>query len=56
MLAIRYKMESYILDQTVTSEQIRSIRDFADDFLRILKLKKGQFAFYIEIDLANLNK
>lgn len=56
MLAIRYQMESYVLDQTITSNEMRSIRDFANDFLRTLKLKKGDFAYYIEIDLANLNK
>ncbi|NML40844.1 hypothetical protein HHL17_26845 [Chitinophaga sp. G-6-1-13] len=56
MLAIRYQMESYVLDQTITANEMRSIRDFVNDFLRILKLKKGEFAYYIEIDLANLNK
>lgn len=56
MLAIRYQMESYILDQTVTINKMRSIRDFANDFLHTLNLKKGEFANYIEIDLANLNK
>ncbi|MBC9915163.1 helix-turn-helix transcriptional regulator [Chitinophaga varians] len=56
MLTIRYQMESYVLDQTITANEMRSIRDFANDFLRILKLKKGEFAYYIEIDLANLNK
>ncbi|SDG63787.1 helix-turn-helix transcriptional regulator [Chitinophaga filiformis] len=56
MLAIRYQMESYISDQTITANELRSIKDFANDFLRILNLKKGDFAYYIEIDLANLNK
>ncbi len=56
MLAIRYQMESYVLDQTITANEMRSIRDFVNDFLRILNLKKGDFAGYIEIDLANLNK
>ncbi|MCF6405648.1 hypothetical protein L3C95_22275 [Chitinophaga filiformis] len=56
MLAIRYQMEAYILNQTITANEMRSIRDFANDFLRILNLKKGDFACYIEIDLANLNK
>lgn len=56
MLAIRYQMESYVLDQTITINKMRSIRDFVNDFLNILNLKKGEFANYIEIDLANLNK
>jgi plasmid maintenance system antidote protein VapI len=56
MLAIRYQMETYILEQTTTVKEMRTIRDFANEFLRILNLKKGDFAFHIEIDLANLNK
>lgn len=56
MLAVRYRMEFYIEDAAVTPNQIRTIKDFANEFLEVLKLKKGDFAAIIEIDQSNLNK
>ena len=56
MLAIRYKMEEYVMDQETSFEQMYTIQDFVKDFLKVLGLKKGAFANYIEIDDSNLNK
>lgn len=56
MLAIRYRMEEYVKDQTITTTDMRTIQDFVRDFLKALGLKKGEFANYIEINDSNLNK
>lgn len=56
MLAILYKMEAYLSDERITLKNIKTIKDFANDFLVVLNLKKGEFAAFIEIDLSNLNK
>lgn len=56
MLAIQYKMEEYIQDQHIKAEDIFTVRDFVQQFLKILHLKKGEFAGYIEINDSNLNK
>ncbi|HEY5326559.1 MAG TPA: hypothetical protein VIJ27_06130 [Mucilaginibacter sp.] len=56
MLAIHYKMEEYVMDQETTFEQMCTIQDFVKYFLKILGIKKGEFANYLEINDSNLNK
>lgn len=56
MLAILYTMEAYLSDENITLKNMKTIKDFANNFLEVLHLKKGEFAAYIEIDLSNLNK
>lgn len=56
MLAIRYSMEEYVIDENITAENIRTVKDFVTTFLTTLGIKKGQFAGHIEIDNSNLNK
>lgn len=56
MLSVLYTMEAYLLDESVTLKNMKTIKDFAGDFLAVLNLKKGEFASHIEIDLSNLNK
>ncbi len=56
MSAVRYQMEEYVRDEDITLEKLRTIEDFVRDFLKVLGLKKGEFARYIDIDDSNLNK
>lgn len=56
MLAIRYRMEEYINNHEITLENVRTIHDFVSEFLKILHLKKKDFAHHIEVDDSNLNK
>ena len=56
MAAVRYKMEDYVNDEDVMPETILTIEDFVKDFLKVLGLKKGEFAKHIDIDDSNLNK
>lgn len=54
--AIRLRMEEYITSQNVTLEEIKTVKHFVTTFLETLKIKKTDFAKYIEIDISNLNK
>lgn len=56
MSAVRYRMEAYVQDENITLDKAYMIEDFVSDFLKILGLKKGQFAKHIDIDDSNLNK
>lgn len=56
MSAVRYRMEDYVKDENVTPETMLTIQDFVKDFLKVLELKKGEFAKHIDIDDSNLNK
>src|SRR5690606_5270537 len=56
MSAVRYRMEDYVKDEDATPETMRTIEDFVKDFLKVLGLKKGEFAKHIDIDDSNLNK
>jgi len=56
MLAVQYRMEHYVNDDTVTYENIYTIEDFVKDFLAALGINKTNFAGYIEMDVSNLNK
>jgi plasmid maintenance system antidote protein VapI len=56
MLAVHYRMEHYLLDDNITFEGIRTIENFVMDFLKVLGIKKGVFAKYIELDVSNMNK
>ena len=56
MSAVRYRIEDNVAQDDVTSQTMRTIEDFAMDFLNVLGLKKGEFANYIDIDTSNLNK
>ncbi len=56
MSAVRYRMEEYVMSENSTSEKLHTIEDFVKDFLKVLGLKKGEFARYIDIDDSNLNK
>lgn len=56
MLAVHYRMEDYLQDDSVTFENICTIENFVMDFLKVLGIKKGEFAKYIELDVSNVNK
>ncbi len=56
MSAVRYRMEDYVNEEVATPETMRTIEDFVKDFLKVLGLKKGEFAKHIDIDDSNLNK
>jgi plasmid maintenance system antidote protein VapI len=56
MAAVRYRIEEYLLDENITLDDVCTIEDFVTDFLKVLGLKKGEFAKYIDIDDSNLNK
>jgi plasmid maintenance system antidote protein VapI len=56
MLAVQYRMEHYVQDDNVSSENLCTIEAFVSDFLKILKINKTAFARFIEMDGANLNK
>ncbi|EHQ30071.1 helix-turn-helix transcriptional regulator [Mucilaginibacter paludis] len=56
MLAVQYRMEHYLQDDTVSFENTCTIEYFVTDFLKVLGINKTAFAGFIEIDGANLNK
>lgn len=56
MLAVRYRMERYIGDETISFENICTTKDFVNEFLNVLGLRKSAFAAFIDIDQSNLNK
>src|SRR5690606_32481498 len=49
-------MEEYVQDENITLDEVCTIEDFVKDFLKVLGLKKGEFAKHIDIDDSNLNK
>jgi plasmid maintenance system antidote protein VapI len=56
MSVVRYRMEEYVRSEDSALEKVYTIEDFVKDFLKVLGLKKGEFARYIDIDDSNLNK
>ncbi|PAW95463.1 hypothetical protein CKK33_18935 [Mucilaginibacter sp. MD40] len=56
MLAVQYRMDHYLQDDLVSFENICTIEQFANDFLKVLGINKTAFARFIEVDGANLNK
>ena len=56
MAAVRYRIEEYVQDENITIDEVCTIEDFVRDFLKVLGLKKGEFAKYIDINESNLNK
>lgn len=56
MLAVRYRMEHYLSDERITFSDVCTIEDFVMDFLKVLGIKKGAFAKYLDMDDSNLNK
>jgi plasmid maintenance system antidote protein VapI len=56
MLAVHYRMEHYVQDENITFENVCTVGGFVSDFLKVLGIKKGEFAKYIEMDNSNLNK
>ena len=56
MLAVQYRMEHYLQEDSVTLDNICTIESFVTDFLKVLGINKTAFARFIEMDGANLNK
>jgi antitoxin HigA-1 len=56
MLAVQYRMEHYIGNDSVTAENMSKIEDFVKEFLVVLNINKTAFARFIDIDISNLNK
>lgn len=56
MQAVHYRMEEYIQNDDMKLNEIHTIEDFVKDFLKVLGIRKGEFAKYIEMDDSNLNK
>lgn len=56
MLSVLYRLEAYLQEENGGNNEIYTIAYFVDEFCKVLKLTKTQFASYIDTDVSNLNK
>ncbi len=56
MLAIRYQMESYAINNINELDQIRTLEMFVEQFLQVLKFTKKRFALAVDTTDGNLKK
>ncbi len=56
MLAIRFQMESYAINNFNELDQIRTLEMFVEQFLQVLKFTKKRFALAVNTTDGNLKK
>lgn len=56
MLSVLYRLEEYLQTEDSDVNEVYSIEYFVNEFCKVLKLNKTQFANYLDTDVSNLNK
>lgn len=56
MLSVLYRLEEYLQQEDLDTEEVFTIEYFVSEFCKVLGLNKSQFAGFLEIDTSNLNK
>lgn len=56
LLAVLYRMEEYLNDESIEIDEISPVEAFVNDFCAVLGLGKKEFAGYLDLDISNLNK
>lgn len=56
MLSVLYRLEAYLQEENGDNKEVYTIAYFVEEFCKVLKLNKTQFASHVDTDVSNLNK